>query len=206
MSRALSLEPLSTWISSTYNAHNRRVHEHCFEIRPKFRIPGAGVADLLTVRHSHSASPGGPDLFAVGLWTFEEGMVNDLAVDAVQRRIQAFQACYAELLEQAEIQGFSALHRISVCGNLVGASVKRSALIDLLSNWGTSMAFWTWKSVASGIELAPYYGRQPGMTAPRSQMKDLLDHLPWEDSAEPLPSESGSEDLRHGAAEKPSCG
>ena len=34
--------------------------EHCFELRPRFRIPGAGIVDLLSLRHTR-------DLFVVGL-------------------------------------------------------------------------------------------------------------------------------------------
>jgi hypothetical protein len=151
--------------------------EHCFQQRPRFRIPGAGVVDLLTVRHLP------PSEFKVGLWSIEPGEIDDGAVDAMSRRLHAFEGWYAELLEHAETQGFSPAHRITVCGNVVGRSVRRSRLIDLLSSWDGSLSFWTWTKSGSAIEVAPYLGKGPALTAARAQLKGLLPHLRWHDSA-----------------------
>ncbi len=152
--------------------------EHCVDLRRHFRIPGAGHADLLTVRHVRNQ-------FVVGLWSIQDGPLSDRAVDGMTRRLHAFEAWYCELMEHAETQGFRSSHRISVCGNLVGRAIPRSRLVDLLSNWGDALCFWTWRpSEAGGIDLVPYYGKAPALSAGRSQLKSLLSHLPWTDLAE----------------------
>jgi hypothetical protein len=152
--------------------------EHCFELRSRFRIPGAGVVDLLSLRHTR-------DHFIVGLWGIQAGAIEEASIDAMTRRIHAFQAWYSELQEHAELQGFSSAHRISVCGNLVGSAVRRSPLVDLLSNWGSGLHFWTWKATARGaLEVSPCYGRPPALAPARAQLKGLLHHLPWQDTGE----------------------
>ena len=69
-------------------------------------------------------------------------------------------------------------------GALVGRSVGRSPLVDLLSHWSGAVYFWTWKqSSASMVELTPYTGKAPALGAKRTQLKGLLHHLPWQDMA-----------------------
>lgn len=152
--------------------------EHCLQQRSRFRIPGAGSVDLLTVRHLP------PSEFRVNLWSIAPGGVDDRAVDEMGRRIHAFEAWYAELLEHAETQGFSPVHRITVCGNLVGRSVRRSPLVEMLSAWGCSMSFWIWTGTASALDVMPYLGKGPALGSARTQLKALLPHLPWHDTAE----------------------
>jgi len=164
--------------------------EHCVDVRPRFPIPGAGLVDLLTVRHVR-------DHFVVGLWSIQEGPLEERALDAMTRRIHAFEAWYCELMEHAETQGFRSAHRVSVCGNLVTRSVPHSRLVDLLSNWGGALCFWTWKPAApAGLELSPFYGKAPALAAGRSQLKSLLNHLSWADVAEegeaPAPAVRGA--------------
>ena len=171
---------LSIWVGATLNDPQSPGHEHCFQTRSQFRIPGAGRVDLLTVRHETAK----PDRFRVDLWIIQPRTVEAEEIDGMMRRIHAFEAWYAELMEHAETQGFSAHHRISVCGNLVGRSVRRSPFVDLLSHWGASLFFWTWKRAGSGIDVVPAYDRPPALKAARAQLKGLLDHLPWEDCAE----------------------
>jgi hypothetical protein len=171
---------LAGWVGSTLNAPGSPGREHCFQIRPQFRIPGAGRVDLLTVRHE----TGSPDRFRVDLWTIVSRALLEKDVDAMMRRLHAFEAWYAELIEHAETQGFSPDHRISVRGNLVGKAVRRSPLVDLLSHWGSAIFFWTWTRSGSEVEVLPAYDRAPALKAARTQLKGLLDHLPWEDSAE----------------------
>jgi len=171
---------LAGWVGSTLNAPGSPGREHCFQIRPQFRIPGAGRVDLLTVRHEI----GGPDRFRVDLWCIVARGLLEKDVDAMMRRLHAFEAWYAELIEHAEMQGFSPVHRISVRGNLVGSAVRRSPLVDLLSHWGSSLFFWTWKRADAGIEVEPAYDRAPALRAARLQLRGLLDHLPWEDCAD----------------------
>ena len=180
MSDSTLARSLAGWVGSTLNVPGSPGREHCFQIRPLFRIPGAGRVDLLTVRHE----TGGPDRFRVDLWNIVPRALADKDVDGMMRRLHAFEAWYAELIEHAETQGFSPGHRISVRGNLVGSSIHRSPLVDLLSHWGSSMFFWTWKRAGSGLEVLPAYDRAPALKAARTQLKALLDHLPWEDSAE----------------------
>jgi hypothetical protein len=149
--------------------------EHCVELRPRFRIPGAGPVDLLSVRHVQ-------DHFVVGLWSIQEGPLDEREIDAMARRLHAFEAWYCELMEHAETQGFRSAHRLSVCGNLVGRSVSRSRLVDLLSNCGGALCFWTWRpSTSGGLEISPFYGKAPALAAGRSQLKNLLHHLTWAD-------------------------
>src|SRR5579863_1955488 len=131
--------------------------EHCLEVRPRFRIPGAGPVDLLSVRHTGPVSPGGVDHFVVLLWSISASEIDDRSVDAMMRQIHAFEAWYSELLEHAETQGFSPRPRISVSGNLVGRTICRSALVDMLSSWGAALCFWTWTEAPEGIEVYPYY-------------------------------------------------
>ena len=152
--------------------------EHCVDLRPRFRIPGAGSVDLLTIRHVR-------DHFVVGLWSIQAGRLREPAMDAMTRRLHAFEAWYCELVEHAETQGFRSSHRIHVCGNLVAPSVEPSPLVDLLSNWGGALCFWTWKRSASGgLELSPFYGKPPALASGRAQLKGLLHHLPWRDMSE----------------------
>lgn len=180
MTKPALVKALSRWIESTLGSGA----EHCFDLRPRFRIPGAGPVDLLTVRHTLPALPGQPHAFSVGLWTIREADVDERAADAMTRRVLAFEAWYSEFLEHAEIQGFSPSHRISVCGNLVGRAIRRSPLIDLLSNWGSALYFWTWRRKAAALDVSPYYGKGPALAAPRAHLKALLPHLPWQDTAD----------------------
>ena len=104
-------------------------------------------------------------------------------VDAMTRRLHAFEAWYAELVERAEFQGFSPSHRVFVSGNIVAPRVRRSPLVDLLSTRGSSITFWTWTRTRAAFEVAPFYGKYPAFGSSRTQMKDLLSHLAWEDGA-----------------------
>jgi hypothetical protein len=200
MAKTALVKSLAAWAGTAL----RFGGEHCIETRPRFRIPGAGVADLLTLRHTPPSSAGRTDHFVVGLWSMESAVVEDAAVDAMTRRMRAFEAWYSELLEHAETQGFSSGHRISVCGNVVGRSIRRSPLLDLLSNWACALYFWTWKPAARGIELTPYYGKSSGLASARGQLKALLHHLPWQDTGG-REEEADARALRR-AAQNPSRG
>jgi hypothetical protein len=197
MTKSALVKSLSAWAGAAL----RFGGEHCVETRPRFRIPGAGEVDLLTLRHSRPAA-GQADHFVVSLWSLESAAVEDAALDALTRRMQAFQAWYSELLEHAETQGFSSGHRLSVCGNVVGRSIRRSPLVDLLSNWGCGIYFWTWKPAPGGIGLTPYYGKGSGLSSARGRLKGLLHHLPWQDSGE-REEEAELKSLRRGPAEHP---
>jgi len=157
--------------------------DHCLELRRHLRLPGAGAVDLLTLRHAR-------DHFVVGLWNIQAGAIDERDIDAMTRRVHAFEAWYLELLEHAETQGFGPAHRISVCGNLVGCSVRSSPLANLLSNWGGSLFFWKWtRSPAGGFDVLPCYGKSPALSSARAQLKGLLHHLPWQDTGERLEHE-----------------
>lgn len=171
---------LAGWVGVTLHAPGSPGREHCFQVRPRFRIPGAGRVDLLTVRHD----AGTPDRFRVDLWVVLPHAVEERDVDAMLRRLHAFEAWYAELSEHAETQGFRPGHRISVCGNIAGSSVRRSPLVDLLSHWGSSLYFWTWRRAGDGIDVLPAYDKAPSLKAARMQLRSLLDHLPWQDSVD----------------------
>jgi hypothetical protein len=164
---------LSTWASRSLAIGG----EHCVEIRPRFRIPGAGPVDVLSIRHVRNH-------FTVGLWDILPGRIDERAVAAMSRRMLAFQACYLELVEHVETQGFRSTHRVSICGNLVGRSVGRGRLLDLISHWSGVLCFWTWKQTpGSALEVTPYYGKAPALRSGRAQLKGLLHHLPWQDMA-----------------------
>jgi hypothetical protein len=172
LKNALS-KSLSAWASRALAVGG----EHCLELRPGFRIPGAGPVDLLSIRHIRNH-------FSVGLWTIRPGRLDERDLDAMSRRILAFQAWYSELLEHVETQGFRSTHRVSVCGNMVGRSVAPGPLVDLLSTWSGAMCFWTWKrGSASTLEVTPFIGRAPALGARRVSLKRLLHHLPWQDLA-----------------------
>ena len=96
---------LSTWASRSLAVGG----EHCLELRPRFRIPGAGPVDLISIRHVRNH-------FFVGLWDIQPGFLDERAIDAMSRRIYAFWAWYSELLEHVETQGFRSTHRVSVIG------------------------------------------------------------------------------------------
>lgn len=171
---------LASWLDTTLNPPGGAGREHCFELRPRFRIPGAGKVDLLTLRHGL----GNPDRFRVDLWTILPRAVREDDIDPMLRRIHAFQAWYRDLVEHAETQGFSPGHRLGVCGNLLGTSLTRSPLTELLSHVGSSVFFWNWKRTRGVFDVAPAYGREPSLGAARAQLKGLLDHLTWEDSVD----------------------
>jgi hypothetical protein len=149
------------------------------DVRRRIRIPGAGPVDLMTVRQT-------ADQFAVGLWLIEPGQIRDSEIDAMLRRLHAFDAWYADLVENAEILGFRARHGITVTGNLVGCGIRRSSLADLLTNRGSTVRFWTWRRSGAGIEVAPFCGTGSALAASRSRLKDLLPRLSWEDAGETL--------------------
>ena len=180
MTKSVLVKALSRWAGTSLALGG----EHCLDHRSRFRIPGAGLVDLLTVRHLRPSTPGPSDLFKVGLWSIDAGEVDDRAIDAMSRRLHAFEGWYSELLEHAETQGFSPAHRITVCGNVVGRSIRRSPLVDLLSTWDCSLSFWTWKRTGSAIDVMPYLGKDRTLTSARTQLKALLSHLAWEDTAE----------------------
>lgn len=188
MSGITLTKALADWIGSTLNEPGNPGREHCFEMQSGYRIPGAGRVDLLTLRHDR----GSPDRFRIDLWTILPRAVGQRDADAMLRRIHAFEAWYSELTEHAERQGFSPNHRLSVCGNLVGPAIRRSPLISLLSHWGSAFFFWSWKRRDAGIEVQPAYGPSPALAVHRPQLKTLLDHLPWKDTAaeeEPVEAE-----------------
>jgi hypothetical protein len=164
---------LAAWAATAL----RDGRDQAFDLHPRFRIPGAGTVDLLTVRRT-------ADRIAVGLWSIDPGAVGDAGVDAMARRLHAFEAWYSELREHAETRGFSPVHRIMVCGNLVGRSVRRSPLVSLLSNWGGAICFWTWRKSSGGLEVTPYYSRQPALGAARAELKAVLHDLPWQDTVD----------------------
>lgn len=162
---------LSSWVRKALT-HGR---EHCVDIRRRVHIPGAGPVDLVAVRHE-------ADRFAVGLWSIVPGEAGDAAIDAMSRRIHAFEAWYSELRERAELQGFNPTHRLVICGNIVARAVRRSPLVDLLSTRGSSIYLWTWGRPRGKFEVAPFYGRCPGFGSSKTQIRDLLTHLTWEDA------------------------
>ena len=172
MSNSALVSSLAAWVRQAL-ALGR---EHCVDVRPGVRIPGAGPVDLVAVRHE-------ADRFGVGLWSITAREAGDADVDLMTRRIHAFEAWYSELLERAEFQGFSPGHRLFVSGNIVAPTVRRSPLVDLLSTRGSSITFWTWGRGRVGFEVAPFYGKCPALGSSRTQIKDLLPHLPWEDRA-----------------------
>lgn len=179
---------LADWVGSTLNEPGTSGREHCFGLHPRFHIPGAGRVDLLTLRHDR----GTPDRFRVDLWTILPRAIGQRDADAMLRRIHAFEAWYSELTEHAARQGFDPAHRLSVCGNLIGPSIHRSRLTSLLSHWGSAFFFWSWKRRGAGIDVQPAYGPSPALAVYRPQLKALLDHLPWKDSADvEAPAEAG---------------
>jgi hypothetical protein len=100
---------------------------------------------------------------------------------------------------------FSSGHRLSVCGNVVGRSICRSPLVDLLSHWSRRLCLWTWEPGPGGIHLRPCYGKGPDLVSSRGRLKALLHHLPWQDSGE-REELAELKALRRGPAEHPTQG
>lgn len=171
---------LKSWIETTLHAPGASDRDHCVDLRARFRIPGAGRVDLLSLRHAR----GKPDRFRVDLWTILPRAIDEDDLDPVLRRLHAFRAWYGDLVEHAETQGFSPKHHVSVCGNLVGTELRAGPLTDLLSHSGSSVFFWTWSRHRGVFTVAPAYGRAPALAGARSQLRGLLNHLPWEDTVE----------------------
>ena len=151
--------------------------EHRLDLHRRVRIPGVGPVDLMTVRQA-------ADEFAIGLWLIEPGEVRDTSIDAMTRRLHAFDAWYADLVENAEIQGFRPHHGLTVTGNLVGRAVRRGPLVDLLSNRGSAIRFWTWRRAGRRIEVAPFCGTSRALASSRARLKGLLPRLSWEDAVD----------------------
>ena len=163
---------LAAWIPEAFAPGRGK----SMELHPHVRIPAAGPVDLVSVRQE-------ADRFAVGLWSILPGTAGDRSVDAMTRRLHAFEAWYSELLERAELQGFRPIHRLSITGNVVARGVRRSALVDLLSTRGPSICFWTWRRAAAGFEVVPFYGECPALSSSRPRLRELLSRLQWEDAA-----------------------
>ena len=172
MSKDALVTSLAAWVRETLTLGR----DHCIDSRRQVRVPGAGPVDLVAVRHAG-------DRFEVALWSITTGAADDRSVDAMMRRIHAFEAWYSELRERAELQGFSPRHRITVSGNLVARSVRRSPLVDLLSTQSSSVSFWTWRRSAARFDVVPFYGACPALASSRSHLQELFFHLPWEDVA-----------------------
>lgn len=172
MSKSVFVSLLGTWVGDALT----RGHDRSFDVHRRVRVPGAGLVDLVTVRRI-------ADRFSIGLWSMSTGEAGDAGVDAMTRRIHAFEAWYSELVERAELQGFRPAHRVFVSGNIVARAIRRSPLVDLLSTRSSSITFWTWARTSAGFDVAPFYGRTPALGSARTQLRDLLPQLPWEDGA-----------------------
>jgi len=178
MSKNALVAALAAWAPAALSPGR----EHTLDVRRRVRIPGAGPVDLLTIHHAG-------DRFTIALWLIEPGEIRESAVDAMTRRLHAFEAWYADLVEHAEIQGFGPSHRIFVTGNLVGRAVRRGPLVNLLSNHGSALRFWTWKRAGAGIEVAPFCGTGNAQASSRTRLKGLLPRLTWKDVGERVDGE-----------------
>jgi hypothetical protein len=144
----------------------------------------------VSIRHHVPLVSRAPELFVVDLWDLRPGEVGDADAARMCARLASYRAWYDELLENAEVEGRRRRHRLSIHGNLVGASVAASPLVDLLSLHGKEVAFWTYRLGEGSAEFEPHY--REDRPAPVSPLGALLDHLPWEAPTDQVRASEGA--------------
>jgi hypothetical protein len=168
---------LVRWLESPGHLPGTLRNLHCRRVWESVPGPSLGDVTAVSVRHHVPLVSRAPELFVVDLWDLRPGEVGDADAARMCARLAAYRAWYDELLEDAEVAGRRRRHRLSVHGNIIGASVAASPLVDLLSLHGREVAFWTYRVAEEHAEFEPYYREE--RPCPPSPLKAMLDHLPW---------------------------
>ena len=200
MDQANLVDDLAAWVEASHPTGGTRRNLHCSRIWKAVPGPSLGGVSVVSVRHQVPLVSRAPDLFVVELWDLRPGEIGDSDAARMCAQLAAYRAWYDEILEEAEIQGRGRRHRFSVHGNLVGASIGASPLIDVLSLHGREVAFWTCRRSEDGTDFLPHFGEERS-TAP-SPLSAMLDHLPWR--APPLKVQT-SDDSKSDICTQPSA-
>lgn len=158
--------------------------DHCHGVRRDIVLPGSPPIDVVSFRHQDPIVPGAPDVFTVGLWRCLNGAVTAQTVRDMALSLLLWRTAYAQLLEDGACRGWRRRHRFSVRGNILGARVERTTLLDTLSVGGGEVVFWTFADEPGGLVVEPYYvddfGEQGG------RVDEVLDHLTWDKPPVPV--------------------
>jgi hypothetical protein len=166
------------WIEASFHPLETLGNLHCSRVWKSVPGPSLGDVTAVSVRHQVPLVSRAPELFVLELWDLLPREVGDADVARMCARLASYRAWYDELLEDAEVEGRRRRHRFSVHGNLVGASVAATPLVDLLSLHGREVAFWTYRVSEGGAEFEPHVREEQPVAA--SPLVWMLDHLPWE--------------------------
>jgi hypothetical protein len=193
MPRTSLADDLCHWIESSSKEPGAPPNLHCFRVFKDVRLPDGGKVFAVSVRHQAPMAPMGPEHFVVELWDLCRSRIQPADVGAMCLALATFRAWYSGILESAEIGGHRRRHRFSLHGNLIGEAVESTQIIDLLSQHGREVAFWTYRVGTGRAEFEPFYGE--GACDARSVLSEMLDHLAWEESSDPLASEDASSNI-----------
>jgi hypothetical protein len=178
MSDASLLHHLVDWIEGSYHQAGSLRNLHCFRVFQSVPSPEGGEVAAVSVRHQSAPAPGAPELYVVELWNLCHGPIKLSDVRAALLGLASYRAVYAQLLEEAEMKGLRRRHRLSVHANVMGTEVQPSTAVDLLSQHGAEVAFWTYRVRNGRMELDPFCGE--GVAGPEAALAPMLDHLAWE--------------------------
>jgi hypothetical protein len=172
------LQHLYAWIEALHLPLEAIPNLHCFRLFRSVPLPDGGTVSAVSIRHQAPRAARAPDLFVAELWTLRQGPIRPADAKDMCLALATFRAWYAEILEEAEVEGLRRRHRFSVHGNLIGASVEPAAAVDLLSYHGGEVAFWTYLVGVDSVRFEPHYGE--GQPNSRSVLVPMLNHLSWE--------------------------
>lgn len=178
MPDASLVHQLVAWIESSYHQPGSLRNQHCLRVYASVRSPEGGEIAAVSVRHQPPPVSGAPDLYDVELWNLCHGPIELSDVRVAALGLASYRAAYAQILEEAEMKGLQRRHRLSIHANLMGTEVRPSSVVDLLSQQGREVAFWTYRVRDGRTEFDPYCGE--GMPEPESALSPMLDHLAWE--------------------------
>lgn len=173
--------------------------EHCRKLRRDVTLPGAPKIDFVSVRHAVPAWPHAPHLFSVDLWMLVGGAIGEDTVRDMGLALLLFRAGYARILEDAQFRGLRRRHRVTIEGNLLGASVEPGSAVETLSGGRGELTFWTYHDSREGLRIEPHYV-EPRTDRSARVLSTLLSHLPWESAYDPV-AERGETLAAGGVAE-----
>ncbi len=190
------VQQLVRWLENPSHPPGTLRSLHCTRVWRS--APGLSLGDVtaVSIRHQVPLVSRAPELFVVNLWDLRPGEVGDADAARMCAQLASYRAWYDELLEDAEVEGRRRRHRLSIHGNLVGASVAPSPLVDLLSLHGHEVAFWTYQPTVDGIKFEPYCLEERA-TEP-SPLMGILDHLPWQAAPDQIAVGFGTLEARGG--------
>jgi len=172
------LHHLVDWIEGSYHQGGSVRNLHCFRVFRSVPSLEGGEVAAVSVRHQSPPTSGALERYVVELRTLCHGPIELSDVRAASLGLASYRAAYAQILEESEMKGLRRRHGLSIHANLMGTEVRPSATVELLSQHGAEVAFWTYRVRNGRTEFEPYCGGE--MPETESALAPMLDHLAWE--------------------------